>query len=138
MNLFTQHLRDGNNIQSQKQRLIDQIKNLIIDEKHEYTWTMAKYDKSKTRQQLRYYWGVVIPEMMRWQGSSSKECDQALKEELLPPKIIIIFEQAREVRPSIAEMKVKEMSEYIDICVSFLGTYGVFVPAPPYKEQNNS
>lgn len=133
MILFTQHLRDGNNTQSQKQRLINQIANLIIDEKNEYTWTMAKYNKSKTVAQLGYYWGVVIPEMMRWQGSTSKECDQALKEELLPPKIITIFEQPREVRPSIAEMKVGEMSEYIELCVSFLGTYGVFVPPPPYK-----
>jgi len=134
MSLFVQHLRDGNNTHAQKQRLINQISNLIIDDKHEYTWTMTKYDKSKTKAQLGYYWGVVIPEMMRWQGSTSKECDQALKEELLPPKIITIFEQAREVRPSIADMKVKEMSEYIDICVSFLGTWGVFVPPAPYKE----
>jgi len=133
--LFTQHLRDGPGVDNQNKRLINQISQLIIDEKHEYTWTMAKYDKSKTRAQLAYYWGVVIPPMMTWQGSTSKECDQALKEELLPPKIVTIFEQPREVRPSIAEMKVKPMSDYIDMCVNFLGTWGVLIPAPPYKNQ---
>lgn len=133
MNLFTQHLRDGDNTQSQKQRLINQISNLLIDEKHEYTWTMEKYDKSKTTAQLNYYWGVVVKEGMVHFGYSKKEMDIALKDELLPFNVVELFGKPTEVRQSIAEMKVRPMSDYIDICVSFLGTYGVLVPVPPYK-----
>jgi len=134
MILFTQHLRDGPNIESQKQRLIDQIYNLIIDEKREYTWTLTKFDKSKTKSQLNYYWGVVVKEGMIHFGYSKKEMDIALKNELLPPKIVKLFGMITEVRPSIAEMKLKPMADYIDTCINFLGAYDVFVPSPPYKD----
>ncbi len=103
----------------------------------EYTIVVTKFDKGKTQAQLGYYWGVIIPEMMRFQGCSSSDADIVLKTELVPPKIKKIMGVVIEVRASIAKMKIKEMSEYIDSCVNFLGTWGVVVPPPPYKVDNN-
>ena len=133
MTLFVQHLRDGNNIQAQKQRLINQIANLIIDDKREYTWTLTKYDRSKTKSQLAYYFGVVIPALMEFQGCSKVEADEALRYELLPPDFREIFGKVIEYRPRIKNMKVKPMATYIDTCVNFLGAWGVFVPPAPYR-----
>lgn len=134
MTLFTQHLRAGNNTQSQKQRLINQITNLIIDEKHEYTWVMTKYDKSKTTAQVNYYFGVVVKSLMDAQGLTKEEADDALRQELLTPTFSEVFGKVVETRPRVKYMKLRPMSNYIDSCVELLGTYGVLVSAPPYKD----
>ena len=131
--LFTQHLRDGDQVQAQKQRLINQISQLIIDNKHEYTWTMAKYDKSKTTAQVNYYFGVVVKSLMEAQGLTKEEADNALRNELLTPTHSEAFGKIIETRPRVKYMKLRPMSVYIDSCVLLLGTYGVLVSPPPYK-----
>ena len=133
--IFTQHIRHGSQQGTQRERVIKFLTALEATEKMEYTISVSKFNKSKTAAQLGYYWGVVVPEFMRFQGCSSNEADQALKTELVPPIIKEIMGITIEVRTSIAKMKVKEMSEYIDLCVNFMGTWGVSVPSPPYKPQ---
>ena len=137
MILFTQHLRAGNNTQSQKQRLINQITNLIIDEQHQYTWTMTPYDKSKTTAQVNYYFGVVVKSLMDAQGLSKNEADETLRQELLTPTFTEVFGKVVETRPRVKYMKLKPMSEYINSCVEMLGAYGILVPPAPYKMENN-
>ncbi len=131
--LHTQHIRHGRYTESQVQRACSYIQCLEVTERQEYTITISKYDRSKTTAQLGYYWGVIIPELMRFQGCSSVEADQVLKTELVPPQIKTVMDITIEIRASIAKMKVKEMSEYIDNCIHFLGSWGVNVPPPPYK-----
>ncbi|MCP4493113.1 MAG: hypothetical protein GY820_38315 [Gammaproteobacteria bacterium] len=102
----------------------------------EYTVNISRFEKNKTQAQLGYYWGVIIPELMRFQGCSAIEADHVLKTELVPPRITMIMEVVIHIRASIAKMKIKEMAEYIDNCVHFLGTWGVVVPPPPYKGED--
>jgi len=132
--LFTQHLRNGEYLGGQKKRVCEYIGKLVTSDKVEFTITITPFQRSKSSQQLGYYWGVVIPEMMRFQGCSSVEADQVLKTELVPPEVRVIMDITIEVRASIAKMKIREMAEYIDLCINFLGTWGVAVPPPPYKE----
>ncbi len=131
--LFLQHIRNGEYTSQQKNRVCDHIQGLEPTEKLEFTIAITKLDKSKTNQQLKYYWSVVIREGMIHFGYSKKQMDIALKDELLTPDVVELLGRSTEVRPSIAEMKIKPMSDYIDSCINFLGTWGVIVPSPPYK-----
>ncbi len=132
---FTQLIRFGPKTEFQKNRAAAYIYDLEPAENQEYEVTVKPYKKSKTHEQLGYYWGVVIPEFMEWQGCSSEEADQVMKETLVPPVIKSVMGHVIQVRVSIAKMKVNEMSKYIDLCINFLGSHDVRVPAPPYKDQ---
>ena len=133
MNNFTQLIRHGKYTDSQKARVIEHISRLKVDEKLEYEIIVKRYVESKTKAQLGYYFGVIIPHLMEFQGCSSKDADIALKDELVPPTIVQVLGKTIQVRASIAEMKINEMSEYIDLCINFLGSWGINIPLPPYK-----
>ena len=134
MDKFIQLIRHGDKTEFQKNRVVSYIYDLEIAENLEYEITVKQYSPSKTAQQLGYYWGVVIPHFMEWQGCSSEEADQVLKETLVPPVIKTVMGKVIQVRVSIAKMRVKEMSKYIDLCVNFLGSHNVNVPSPPYRD----
>lgn len=98
-----------------------------------YEVIIKEYKTSKTLEQLGYYWGVIIPYFMEWTGNTKEECDQILKEKLVAPQEFIYESDVYEVRPSIAKMKVNEMSTYIDQCIIFLSSQGIAIPHPTYK-----
>jgi len=133
MKTRVQLIRFGNNTQTQKVLITAFIDDLVVDAKNEFEVTVRPYKKSKTKEQLGYYWAVVIPCFMDWQGCGSEEADQVLKETLVPPEIKTIMGHVIQVRVSIAKMKVNEMAAYIDLCINFLGSHSVRVPSPPYK-----
>lgn len=134
MGNFTQLIRDGQYSESQKTRVIDFISSLIIDERSEYEITIKPYKKNKTLEQLGYYWAVIVPVCMEWQGLVKGDADIWLKEKCAIPRVIEVMGEVFEVRASIAKMKIKEMSKYIDDCVNFLGSHGQYVPPPPHKD----
>ena len=136
MNNFTQLIRYGKHTDHQKDRVINHISKLVIDENLEYEVIVKRYVESKTTAQLNYYWGVVVVHLMMYSGCDKKEADAALKEELVTPKFTDVLGKTIETKASIAEMNIKVMSEYIDNCINFLGTWGVNVPSPPYKSNH--
>jgi len=71
-----------------KLRILDFIGKLIIREKEPYEVIVRPYKKSKTVEQLGYYWGVIIPMFCAEFGHHKDDADQFLKEELLEPKVM--------------------------------------------------
>ena len=133
MNSFTQLIRFGDYSDNHKKRIIDFIDNLLISDKVEYAVSVKPYKASKTLQKLGYYWGVVVKIAGFDIGLSSKEMDLVLKNELIEPEFVEAFGKISELRKSIADMKVNEMSDYIDKCVNFLGSQSINIPPPTYK-----
>ena len=134
MSTFTQLIRDGEYSESQKTRVIDFISSLIIDKQSEYEITIKPYKKNKTLEQLGYYWAGVVPVCMEWHGLVKADADIFLKEMCAIPRVMMVMGEVYEVRATIAKMKIKEMSQYIDGCVNFLGSHGQYVPPPPHKD----
>ena len=106
----------------------------MIAENLEYQVIIKKYEPSKTLEQLGYYYSTVVPVAMDWQGLIKDDADMWLKMKMVIPRHIKVMGEVFEVRPSIAKMKVMEMSKYIDDCINFLGMHGQYVPPPRYKE----
>ncbi|MBL4664295.1 MAG: hypothetical protein JKY22_12260 [Flavobacteriaceae bacterium] len=121
---------------SDKERVINYISSLTLEDDKPIQVSFGEYKTSKTLNQLGYYWGVVVKIAGFDIGLESKEMDAVLKEELVAPKYAEAFGKITEVRKSIAEMKVKEMSDYIDACVRFLGERGIEIPMPYYLHES--
>ena len=131
---FIQHIRHGDHADYQKSLILDYLSNLIINENSEYTTTIKPYRKSKTLEQLGYYFSSVVPTAMEWQGLIKDDADMWLRKKMVKPRHIEIMGETFEIRPSIAKMKIKEMSSYIDDCINFLGSHGQYVAPPTYTE----
>lgn len=134
--IFTQHIRYGSQEELQKLRAVDFIDNLHVKEKQEYTVEIKPFSNSKTLEQLGYYWSTVILVARAWQGLTVEEADQFLKKHCCEPKYKEIMGEVFEIRKSIAKMKVKEMRDYIETCINFLGSHGEAVPPPTWKDKD--
>ena len=146
MNEFTQLMRHGSQSDVHKERIYQYVDNLHIKEGQEYQCVIKQYKKSKTLEQLGYYWGVIIPVVCEWEGftckGKSEDClkteesaDYFLKKNCCAPIYMEIMGETYEIKPSIAKMKVNKMSEYIDACVTFLGVQGQVVPQPVWNNK---
>ena len=127
-----QLIRYGEHTDYQKQTAIHKIDTLIIDEKHEYEVTVKPYKLSKSAEQLGYYFTVLVPIVANYMGETAKGAHMALKDECLT--ITHNFKSFSGVTlkefPSIKDLKVNEMAEYITSCIQFLGSMGVTIPPP--------
>jgi len=130
MNNNTQLIRFGDYTDIQKARIIEFIQALIIEPKTEYEVIVKPYKRSKTPEQLGYYWSAIVPACMDWQGLTKDDADIFLKEKCAIPRVMTIMGEEFEIRASIAKMKIDEKSKYIDDCVNFLGSHGQYVPLP--------
>jgi len=130
-----QLIRFGNHTDDQKAMAISNIVNLEVTEKIDYEVVIKPYKKSKSAEQLGYYFTTVVPICGEWMGESRKGAHLALKEECLT--FVVYFKNFKgetvKTRPSIKDLKVNEMAEYITACIYFLGSMDVRVPAPTYK-----
>lgn len=87
------------------------------------------YKDSKTLRQLRLYWKwvkVIGDEF----GEHKTDMSEYLKSALLEPRIIEIKGNIQEVRPSIANMKIDEMSEYLTSVSRWAGSHNIRLPHP--------
>ena len=135
MSNFNQLLRFGDHTETQKQRLIDYVTGLVIDENMEYEAIVRPYKKSKTKEQLGYYFSTVVPVACAWQGLVADDGDMWLRSKCVIPEHREIMGEMFEIRPSISKMKIDVMSKYIDDCINFLGSHGEYVPPPRYTDK---
>lgn len=126
-------IRATNQEEQLKFRAKQYIDELEPEQGREFEVIIRLHKSNKTLEQLGYYWGVVIKYFMEWTGHTKCECDQILKEACATPHQFTFDGVDYIARPSIAKMKVKEMSEYIDQCIIFLASQGCVVPHPHYK-----
>tara|TARA_R110000822_G_scaffold78634_2_gene188360 strand:- start:119 stop:526 length:408 start_codon:yes stop_codon:yes gene_type:complete len=126
-------IRFGPHTGYQKKQVIDAIENLVIEEKKDYEVVIKPYKLSKSAEQLGYYFTVIVPFCAAWMGEDDlKSVHLALKDKCLV--FVRHFKnfagETKETRPTIKDLKVNEMAEYITSCVQFLGMNGVKVPPP--------
>jgi hypothetical protein len=133
MNKFIQFI-NPNDPERQKARVVEFIQTLPTSAGERWEVTVKTHKKSKTLEQLRYYYGVVVPVVMEDQGLTKHQADEWLKNECCEPTHIEVLGKVFEIRPSISKMKVNEMSSYIDDCINYLGLHGIPVPAPEYRD----
>jgi len=127
-------IRNGKHTAYQKGHVIDYIQNLPVDEKREYEISIKPYKKNKSLEQLGYYFSTVVRVCQDWQGLNNLEAHEFLKLNCTTPQFFDACGERYEYRPSIKNMKVKPMGDYIDTCVKFLGSEGQYVPPPIYKQ----
>ena len=128
-----QLIRFGPHTDYQKQTVIHKIDTLVIDEKHDYEVTIKQYKLSKSAEQLGYYFTVLVPICGAWMGEKDLgDVHLALKDRCLV--FVRHFKnfdgETVKTKPSIKDLKINEMAEYITACIYFLGSNGVEVPAP--------
>lgn len=128
-------IRFGKYTDVQKEHVVNFINRLVIDEKHEYEFECKPYKQNKTLEQLGYFYAVIVPVAMDWQGLTKNQAEAFLKEECLPPVCFSTLDRKEyQYRPSIGKgTKIDVMSKFIDDCVNFLGSHGQYVPPPTYK-----
>lgn len=133
MDNFRQIIRHKTHVEN-SDRAISYIVNLETSDELEFECIIKPYKKSKTLEQLGYYWSAVIKVAKDWQGLTTDEADMFLKSQCMAPIYKEILGEVYEIRKSIAKMKVNEMREYIDDCINFLGINGQYVPPPTWRE----
>ena len=95
--------------------------------------TVKLYKESKTLAQLGYYWGVIVKLACAELGTDPKALDRDLREAVLTPVVSSGLYGEKMTYKRISDMKVDEMSDYIDKVIMLLSQYDVLVPPPYYK-----
>jgi hypothetical protein len=102
-------------------------------------WVYVRTGNSRSQQQNRYYWGVVLPFVQRWIGSSGQSVTtDALHEYFRAGYLSYTFVaegvDARRVARSTASLSVEEMAAYIDAVSGWcIERTGSAPPQPPEK-----
>jgi hypothetical protein len=96
-----------------------------------YELIIRKPKKSRSGQQNKYYWGVVIPLASDYFGYDHNEMHEAFK--------FLFLRKEEQGKPltvgSTAKLTTKEFVEYIDKIIIWLATeHGVLTPAPNQVE----
>jgi hypothetical protein len=129
-----QLIRFGPHTDYQKCEAKKSIDNLEITEKKEYELSIKPYKLSKSDEQRGYYFVSVVRVAAEWQGMTPTNAHEFLKQNCCyKVHFSDLLGNAYEFRPSIADMNLKPMAEYIDMCINFLGANGQYVPPPTYK-----
>lgn len=135
MHNFIQNIRFKNS-EIHKERIYQFVEHLEIKEDVEYQCIIKPYKKSKTLEQLGYYFSVVVAVAAEWQGLTTDQAHIFLKKECLTPVLFSALDgTSYEYRPSVKKMKIKPMAEYIDMCINYLGSHGQYCPPPRYKDK---
>lgn len=133
MNNFLQNIRFKNS-EIHKERICQFVEHLQIKEDVEYQCIIKPFESDRSLEQNNYFHGVVVVSCMEL-GYTAKEAKATLKAELLP--IVEVRKLNGEITTELthtSKLGVKKMSKFIDECIILLGTYGVSVPPPQYKE----
>jgi len=126
-----QLIRYGKHTEYQKKQVVDFIDNLTIEESKEYQVTVKPYKLSKSDEQRGYYFSTVVRVAADWQGMTPPRAHELLKANCCYKVYFSdLAGNAYEYRPSIKDMKIKPMAEYIDTCIKFLGAEGQYCPPP--------
>jgi len=130
-----QLIRFGPHTDYQRGVVINHVSKLEPTEKMSYEVTIKPYKKSKTLEQLGYYWDVIVPMVANYQGDSLDNAHESLKGEcLMVKKFYTNFSgDIRQTQPSIKKLKVKEMAEYIDLCIILMAKFDVICPPPTIR-----
>lgn len=88
--------------------------------------TVRKYRRTRTLEQNRYYWGVVIYILADFFGYSKEEMHEAMKWKFLK-QVDMPIETVR----STTDLSTKEFSDYIENIVRWASSeYQVVIPDP--------
>ena len=133
MSKILQHIRKESS-QEHKDNACRMIQNLAISDDSEYSVTITKYKANKTLEQLGYYFSTVVLVAAAWQGMPKEAAHEFLKKNCSTPVCFCALDgEEYKYFLSIKNMKIKEMANYIDDCINFLGSHGEYVPQPTYK-----
>lgn len=94
--------------------------------------TLEKLKKTRSNQQNRYYWGVVLPTISEATGHTVDELHEIFKGMFLPRQFINFKGKEIELNGSTAKSNSKEMTEYIDKIIVEAGSMGISIPPPDY------
>ena len=129
-----QLIRFGPHTDYQKGVVINFVSKLDITENKEYEVTVKPYKLSKSDEQRGYYFSTVVKVAAEWQGLTAKDAHEFLKQNCCFKLYFSdLLGNAYEYRPSIKDMKLPEMSKYIDDCINFMGREGQYVPPPAIR-----
>jgi len=131
--IFTQNIRVKNkNIH--KERAIAFIDNLHVKEGREYKCTVEPLEEDRSLEQNAYFHAVVVPACMTL-GYTAPEAKATLKAELLPINTVrkLNGEMTTELTHT-SKLGIRKMAKFLDECIIILGTYGVSVPPPQWRE----
>lgn len=115
--------------------LMESLKNLPKDKPIRVT--IQDYAKNRSVAQNAYYWGVVLPTIqahIEEQEGRVWSCDdihEFFRDEFLPPRVVEIMGKPKIIRPSTADLKVREFAEYLDRVIRHASiNMGCIVPVP--------
>jgi len=117
--------------QAEKERHLDRVNQAITFDKHK-AWdiTVEPHQDNKTVQQLRLYW-KWIGILMNHHGYDKKEMDFEIRRlHMIRFQFEGLNGTAQEYMPTVRELKVGEMSEYMTAVDRWAAGNGVFLPHP--------
>lgn len=85
---------------------------------------------TRSNNQNRYYWGVVLKLIEQHTGHSRKELHEIYKRMFLPPQIIHYMGKDIKLPASSAESDTLEFSTFVDRVRAEAATMGIDIPNP--------
>lgn len=80
----------------------------------------AESTAHKTKNQLGYYYGALLPIIVEYTGYSKSDTDMIMKSEFLMPKEFTCNGRTYNVLPSLKEVKKVEMSKFIENVLEYM------------------
>jgi len=77
-------------------------------------FTLSELKRSRSNNQNRYYWGVVIEIIGRELGYHPEEVHEVLKNQFLPVRTLSIGDDEYKISGSTAKLSTKEFEDYLE------------------------
>ena len=97
--------------------------------------------RGKSREQLGYYWGVVLPtitDYLNEQGLASARLTESDVNELMNRKFfykeVVIDNEMQRIARSKSSATVEEMKIFIEDVINWATNIGIFIPPPPVDD----
>jgi len=130
---FIQIIRFGNQVRIQKERIFKHVDLLHIKAGQEYKCTIEEYEEDRSLEQNSYFHVAIVPACATL-GYTNEEAKATLKAELLPIKKVRKLDgSVTQELTHTGDLGVRKMSKFIDECIILLGTYGVTVQPPTWR-----
>ena len=94
------------------------------------TVLLSRERKSRSGQQNRYYWGVIVAAISEWSGYEAEEVHEILKGLFLRRPVLLPTGEELEAARSTTGLTTVEAEEFYERCRKWAAEQGLYLPLP--------
>jgi len=103
---------------------------LVKHEGKQVRLSCEKWNPTKTKEQLGYYYAAIAQPFGDHYGYTKDEASEVLRQECMLSKVVTINKEEYVIRPRVSSLKRSEMSEYISRCIQWLAEQDFRIQTP--------